>query len=228
MFEYINWRGDLSFFDVPFGPVDALIFSTLVYCRFEDIVSQNMENSVPLYIAADELSKLSDADMRIRSRNDIALLQASAGSKRFRDVRLCCYRSKILEQEQTQFAALACILPDSTVFVAFRGTDNTLVGWQEDFNMSFCDSVPAQREAAAYIAELAEGWPVLLRLGGHSKGGNLAVYAGAKQSDAIQRRILGIYNLDGPGFTDTMMKDARLIAQVVPNDTPAPPPLFQL
>lgn len=208
MFDYISWRGDISFEDVPFGPVDALVFSTLVYLRFEGIVPGDMRYPVPLHVAADAFSALADADDRVRSRNDLALLRAAAGAERFRKVRLCCYRSRLLEQEQTQFAAMACILSDGTAFLVFRGTDNTLVGWQEDFNMSFCDSVPAQREAAAYVKDFADQWPVLLRLGGHSKGGNLAVYAGAKQDSMTQRRILGIYNLDGPGFTESMLADA--------------------
>ncbi len=208
MFDYISWRGDLSFEDVPFGPVDALVFSALVYLRFEGIVPEDMRYPVPLHVAADAFSALMDADDRVRSRNDLTLLRAAASALRFRNVRLCCYRSRLLEQEQTQFAAMACILSDGTAFLVFRGTDNTLVGWQEDFNMSFCDSVPAQREAAAYVKDFAEQWPVLLRLGGHSKGGNLAVYAGAKQESPIQRRILGIYNLDGPGFTESMLADA--------------------
>lgn len=214
MLEYIRWRGDLSFSDVPFGPVDALIFSSLVYLRFEGIVPQDMQHPVPLHVAADAFSALSDAESRVRNRNDLALLTAAAGSARFRDIRLCFYRSKLLEQEQSQFAAMACMLSDGTAFLVFRGTDNTLIGWKEDFNMSFCDSVPAQREAAAYTEAFASQWPVLLRLGGHSKGGNLAVYAGAKQTASIQKRILGIYNLDGPGFTDPMMGDAGYLAIV--------------
>lgn len=214
MFDYIRWRGDLHVSDVPFGPVDALIFSTLVYLRFEGIVPQDMQYPVPLHVAADAFAALADAEERVRSRNDLALLRAAAGAERFRNTRLCCYRSKLLEQEQSQFAAMACILPDSTVFLAFRGTDNTLIGWQEDFNMSFCDSVPAQRAAAVYVQNMASQWPVLLRLGGHSKGGNLAVYAGAKQDTTTQHRILGIYNLDGPGFTDSMLGDLGYLAIV--------------
>jgi len=144
----------------------------------------------------------------------LPLLQAAAKSSRFQNTRLGFYRSKLLEQEQSQFAAMACMLSDGTAFLAFRGTDNTLIGWKEDFNMSFCDSIPAQREAAAYTNDFAMQWPVLLHLGGHSKGGNLAVYAGAKQDDNIQKRILGIYNLDGPGFTDSMMGDRGYLTMV--------------
>ena len=215
MFDYISWRGDLSFSDVPFGPADALLFSTLVYLRFEGIIPPDTQYPVPLHVAADAFSALADADERVRSRHDLALLRAAADADRFRDVRLCCYCSRLLEQEKTQFAAMACILTDGTAFLAFRGTDNTLIGWQEDFNMSFCDSVPAQREAAAYVKEFADNRQVLLRLGGHSKGGNLAVYAGAKQDDLTRRRILGIYNLDGPGFTDAMLEDPGYL-EIVP------------
>lgn len=214
IFNYLSWRGDLPFSAVPFGPVDALVFSSLVYLRFEGILPEDMKHPVPLRVAADVFSALPDGNARVRSRNDLPLLRAAAESARFRDTRLGFYRSKLLEQEQSQFAAMACILEDGTVFLAFRGTDNTLIGWKEDFNMSFCDSVPAQREAAAYTETFALQWPVLLRLGGHSKGGNLAVYAGAKQNADVQKRILGIYNLDGPGFTDSMMGDVGYLAMV--------------
>lgn len=214
LFEYIRWRGDLQFSDVPFGPVDALIFSALAYIRFEGIVPDTMEHPVPLHVAADVLSALADAQGRTRSRNDLPLLRAAADAPRFRDVTLGCYRTKLLQQEQTQFAAIAWSLPDGTAFLAFRGTDNSLIGWKEDFNMSFCDSVPAQREAALYTMEFASDKPVLLRLGGHSKGGNLAVYAAAKQNPLIQKRIVDVYNLDGPGFTETMMGNPGYLAIV--------------
>ena len=213
MLEYIQWRGDLSFTDVPFGPADALIFSSLVYLRLEGIVPEDMEHPIPLHVAAQAFAALADSS-RIRSKNDLALFQAAAEAPRFRNVRLGFYRSQLLEQEQTQFAAMAWAIPDGTVFLSFRGTDNTLVGWKEDFNMSFCDSVPAQREAAAYTKEIADQWPVLLRLGGHSKGGNLAVYAGAKQDAGVQKRILGIYNLDGPGFTESMLADTGYLSMI--------------
>jgi len=107
------------------------------------------------------------------------------------------------------------LLQDGSAFIAFRGTDYSLVGWKEDFNMSFCSSVPAQREAAAYVAEMAGMLPFNLHLGGHSKGGNLAVYAAAKVPLSVQNRIRSIYNLDGPGFTKPMLSDPGYL-RVVP------------
>lgn len=127
MFEYISWRGDLSFSDVPFGPVDALVFSTLVYLRFEGIVPQDMKNPVPLHVAADAFSSLTDGDTRVRSRSDLALLQAAAGSERFQNTRLCCYRSRLLEQEQTQFAAMPVFC--RTVRYFLRSGERTIAWW---------------------------------------------------------------------------------------------------
>ena len=214
MFDYLDWRGDLPFSDVPFTPVDALIFSTLVYARFEGIVPADMVHPIPLHVAADALLSLADAESRVRVKSDIALLKAAAAAPRLRNSRLAFYRSKLIAEEETQFAAMTFLLDDGTAFLCFRGTDETLVGWKEDFNMSFQDSIPAQREAAAYTLEVAERYPMLLRLGGHSKGGNLAIYAAAAADDLTQRRILRVYNLDGPGFTDTLMGDAGYLAMV--------------
>ena len=207
LFDYLDWRGDIDFRAVPVNPVDALIFSALSYINFQGIVPENLENPIPLSVAADAFLRLVDAQERIRVKSDLQLLRAAADAPRFRSVRLAFYRSKLIVEEETQFAAVTFLLEDGSAFLAFRGTDYSLVGWKEDFNMSFQDSVPAQREAAAYVAELAESYPLPLRLGGHSKGGNLSVYAAAKVSPKIQKQILEVYNLDGPGFSEAMMSD---------------------
>ena len=207
MFEYLAWRGDLSFLHVPPCPVDALILSALVYCDFAGILPEDGAAPVALQDAAEAFLALPDPETRVRVKNDLRLLEAAAAAPRFRDLRLGFYRSILIPEADTQFAAMAAFLPDGTVFLVFRGTDYSLTGWKEDFNMTFSDSVPAQREAAAYTAGFASRYPVLLRLCGHSKGGNLAVYAAAKVPDPIRRRILQIYNLDGPGFTEGFLKD---------------------
>jgi len=214
MFDYLSWRGDLSISTVPITPVDSLIYSTLVYLDFGGIVPKDMCHPIPLHVAADAFLRLTDAEQRVRVKSDLDLLRAAAEAPRLRNTRLAFYRSKLIPEEETQFAAMAFLLEDGTVFLAFRGTDYSLVGWKEDFNMSFQDSVPAQREAAAYVREFADSWPVLLRLGGHSKGGNLAVYAAAKAGPDIQKRILQVYNLDGPGFTESLMGDPGYLAMV--------------
>lgn len=214
LFDYITWRGDLSFTQDPPNAVDALIFSALSYIRYGGAVERNPNVPVLLRSAAEGYFAMEDHESRVRVKNDLDLLRAAAQSVRFGFTQLYLYRDVFIPEQETQFAAVTFLLDDGSAFLAFRGTDYSLVGWKEDFNMSFQDSVPAQREAAAYVAEVAGSYPALLRLGGHSKGGNLAVYAAAKASISTQKRILEIYNLDGPGFTEAMMHDPGYLAIV--------------
>lgn len=207
MFDYIRWRGDIPFSQVPPTPVDMLIFSTLAYVRLEGVVTERLQLTALFRVAVKTLLALPDAEKRCRNENDLVLLNAAAESERFGNVRLTYYRDVFIPEEDTQFAAVSYLLDDGTACLAFRGTDNTLVGWKEDFNMTFQDSIPAQRLAKEYVQAFLEVHRVPVRLTGHSKGGNLAVYAAAKSRSEIQGQILEVYNFDGPGFTAPMMTD---------------------
>lgn len=214
LFDYLQWRGDLRFSQDPPNAVDALIFSGLAYIRYGNSVVQNPGVPVTLHAAAEEFFGLPDQEERVLLKRDLELLYHAANSRRFGDAELFQYRDVLLEEEQTQFAAVTFLLDDGSAFLAFRGTDSTLVGWQEDFNMSFKQVVPAQLMAVDYVRQVeAELWQPL-RLGGHSKGGNLAVFAAARSSPAVQSKILQVYNNDGPGFNDYLMGDVGYQAMV--------------
>lgn len=114
-------------------------------------------------------------------------------------------KEKFIPEKQLQFGALAVLLGNGTSFLAFRGTDSTLVGWKEDFNMSFMDTVPAQLAATEYVQRFVQAHPGPLILGGHSKGGNLAVFAAITSAPSIQDQILNIYSFDGPGFSAQLL-----------------------
>ena len=208
MLDYLAWRGDIEFTQMPVNPVDALIFSTLSYIRFEDIVPDNPNQSISMAEAAAGLFSLKEPASRTRVKKDLELLKAVAESKRFDNIRLSFYRSILIPEEDTQFAAVTVFLEDGSAYMAFRGTDNTLTGWKEDFNMSFQTSVPAQQLALRYVQEFAAAHPIPVWMGGHSKGGNLAVYAAAKCGDLLQKRIVEVYSQDGPGFSEEMMNDS--------------------
>lgn len=214
LFEYLKWRGDIPFSQVPPTPVDAVIFCELVYIRFGGIVSDDLAHPIFLKDAAKAFLKKPEKERISRTWLDEKLLSAAAESVRFGTAGLAFYRDIHIPAEETQFAAMAFLLDDGSAFLAFRGTDYSLTGWKEDFNMSFQDSIPAQREALAYTREFTEVWPVILRLGGHSKGGNIAVYAAAKSVPEVQQRILAVYNNDGPGFTESLMGDPGYLAMV--------------
>ena len=123
-------------------------------------------------------------------------------SARFGDIRLVGYINRVDTKLEEQFSAVTYLLGEGHAFVAFRGTDNTVVGWKEDFNMSFETEVPAQRDAVAYAQHVAAAIDLPLIVGGHSKGGNLAAYAGMFVDEATRARIQTVYNFDGPGFNE--------------------------
>ena len=207
MLDYLAWRGDIEFSQMHVNPVDALIFSTLSYIQYEDIVPNNPLQSISLAEAAAGLFSLNAPQTRVRVKKDLELLKAAAESPRFDNVRMTFYRSILIPEEDTQFAAVTIFLEDGSAYIAFRGTDNTLTGWKEDFNMSFQPSIPAQQLALEYVQQFAAAHPVPIWMGGHSKGGNLAVYAAAKCGEILQKRIVEVHNQDGPGFSAQMMTD---------------------
>lgn len=206
LFDYLTWRGDLTMDQAPLCPVDALILSALSYVHFEELIPQGGGASISIGQAAQAyLDAPAGKRGRCRCEDDLKLLRALIEAPRFSALPLSHYEDQFIPEEETQFGALAISLPDGSAFLAFRGTDATLVGWKEDFNMSFMDTVPAQRAAADYTQRFAASFSGPLRLGGHSKGGNLAVYSAVHCPAAVQRRIAAVYNNDGPGFRTSFL-----------------------
>ena len=205
LFDYLKWRGDLSFTKDPPNPVDALIFSALSYISFGDSMAERPYIPISLEDASEEFLKRTDIQENVRVKTDMSLLMAAAETRRFGSAMLLEYRSLLIPEEETQFAAITFLLDDNSAFLAFRGTDYSLTGWKEDFNMTFQETIPAQRLALQYTEDFASKYIMPMRLGGHSKGGNLAVFAAVKSDPKIRQRILAVYNNDGPGFTDYVM-----------------------
>ena len=207
IFDYLTWRGDLTFTQDPPNAVDALIFSTLTYVGYGETAERPPESAASLRRCAEEFFALENPESRVRSKKDMELLRCAAATARFGHCGLCLYRSVLLPEQETQFAAMTFLLDDGSMFLAYRGTDNSLVGWKEDFNMTFQQTIPAQRLAQEYIREAALAHTAPMRVAGHSKGGNLAVFAAARCSPMVRKRILTVYNNDGPGFTKYMIGD---------------------
>ena len=206
LFHYLHWRGDLSFAQAPFCPVDNLIFCCLSYLNWGIPASGSTpETAISLKDAAAYWEHLPESLQQTRVPLDLQLLQQAANSTRFGSVRLFRYMESFQEQQEQQFSATTFLLDNDTAYVAFRGTDNTLVGWKEDFNMSFQSEVPSQTAAAAYLQEFSALPIHHILVGGHSKGGNLAVFAAVKAPPVLQARIQAVYNNDGPGFCSDIL-----------------------
>lgn len=212
--DYLRWRGDLKFSQDPPNDVDSLVFSALSYIRWEGKPTQFPTDPITLKEAAEAFFLLPDYEIRCRGVNDLDVLRAAAATERFGRLPLVRYRSQFVPEEDTQFAAETFLLDDGSIYLVFRGTDSTLVGWKEDFNMCFQQTVPSQRLAQEYVRELYSEYMAPMRLCGHSKGGNLAIFAAARSSPMMQESILAVYNNDGPGFTDYLMGDPGYLAMV--------------
>jgi hypothetical protein len=205
LFDYLNWRGDLSFKISPFNTVDNIIFSQLTYLSLDDIVSAPGEGdgiSIALAVRAYDEKIKSDKNFKLTSvfKEDPDLIRALGASRRFGNCHLFGYVNRFDAELELQFSALCIYTDDNHCFVAYRGTDSSLVGWKEDFNMCFMDVIPSQIEAVKYIELMAPTIQGPLRIGGHSKGGNLAIYAASQCDRKIQKRITGVYCNDAPGF----------------------------
>src|SRR5690606_291200 len=209
--DYLDWRGDLLLEHSPFNEVDNLILSQLVYVNFDYIVPARWSAmKITVREAADRyFERYSEEEIEQFSyivRISVPLLRKLAQCPRFAEAKLCKFEKSIDLDQIKQFAAMHIELSDGSTFIAYRGTDNTIVGWKENFNMSINTPVAAQYEAVRYLEDTTEEGTEALRLGGHSKGGNLAVYAAVMCHADIKPRIIEVYNNDGPGFDTKMLK----------------------
>lgn len=201
--EYLTWRGDVPFSVSPFNEVDALVLSELAYADFHGVVAEanqriTIEQARRLFWEKHTREEIMAQDSYTKTAP--FLLDGMAGKARFGGTVMANYYDVIDTNVDFQLAALTFYLPDGTAFVAFRGTDDTVVGWKEDFNLSYMPETEGQRRAAKYLNDHFMSQSVPLRVGGHSKGGNLAMYAAVCAEKAVRDRVIAVYNNDGPGF----------------------------
>ena len=214
--DYLAWRGDISLAYSPFNDLDSLALSLLSYLTYpESGQVRDLALTVPQV----------DKNQFAFVHECRALLSAAAMTERFADISVRHPVAVTDQDRDMQFAAVTYDLPDGSHYIAFRGTDSTIVGWREDFNMAFESPVPAQSAAVKYLKEAALLTDGPLYVGGHSKGGNLAVYAAAHADPLLQRRIRAVYSFDGPGLDDPTMASegyaamARRIRSFVPQQS---------
>lgn len=217
MNDYLE-RQLASFEELPFGVLDATALSQAAMIQARDIIpplpAGKRRTGLRALFKPRPARGVSFVDL-LRAEHFPAMfanlldphkakkdLFGLAASPRFRDVRILDYQSVFDAGRQVQFGATTFVYEDLFTCVAYRGTDASITGWREDFNMAFTMPVPAQDLALSYLESVATQpqLPTRLYVVGHSKGGNLAEYAALRCSADVQRRIVHVYNLDGPGF----------------------------
>lgn len=207
--DYLSWRGDLSFAQDPFNEADAVVLARLSYLQLDGIVDKSFDESVTLREAAEQFLRDKDRVKGILWKGDDELLRTVGESERFGHCPVSCYVNVVEDDIQMQFSAMIIRLEDDLHYVGFRGTDNSIVGWQEDFNMFCTFPVPAHISALNYLIFAAQHYDGDFIVGGHSKGGNLSIYSASFCGVKLQERIRAVYNLDGPGFDADAMTSSN-------------------
>ena len=201
--DYISWRGDLTFAQSPFNEVDNLILACFSYVNLDRIPAVTRQKGIELKKLVKEFKKLHTIKELEADKSFIRLapfmMFDMAESVRFGNCVIRNYVNEIVTEAEQQFSAVEIVLDDGTSYISFRGTDDTIIGWKEDFNLS-TGVVPAQERAVEYMERISDKASGMLRVGGHSKGGNLAIY-GSVMCKSAHDKILEIYSNDGPGFS---------------------------
>ena len=213
--DYLDWRGDLTFSQAPFNQIDALLLSSLSYANFGGIVPgpDDPDKEIPLAEASRIFFEMHSQEELEADKSFInwapTILGSMAGTARFRNSKLKNYIDIVDPEKSLQFAALEIITDDGVPFISYRGTDDTVAGWKEDFNLSF-QTVPAEAVSVVYLNRVQKSTGTPIRIGGHSKGGHLAVCGAALCSRTIRDRIEKIYDFDGPGFNKMFIRNGTL------------------
>ncbi len=211
--DYAILNAHKDFNTLPFSKIDGLIFAQLSYLSFDNLVPdlKNGGKGIPLSEIAESENYEEIFPLERTAERNKKLLNAVAYSKRFGKIRVDFYEDVLDPEKETQFCAITFIFPNGDACVAFRGTDSTITGWKENFNMLYTSPVVAQSYSAPYIDEIAKRIKGKITLVGHSKGGNLAIYGGTMCGDFAKSKIIEIQAFDSPGFTEEFIHSQKHI-----------------
>lgn len=198
--DYLKLRGDLSFNQTDIEEVDKIILSRFSYLPFKEI---NLDKKETIESISNKMRNLEIK--KFIWKDDKKFIEELGKTKRYKELIISDYKEILDIEAQKQFAAVTIWLPNRYKYISFRGTDMSLVGWKEDFNMSFMKDIPSQLEAVTYLNDIGRKYRGKLILGGHSKGGNLAIYSAIFCKDRIKKKIVNIINADGPGFDKSVI-----------------------
>lgn len=229
VYKYLHWRGDLLFSQVPLGEVDALIFSELSYIRFDYLFKWfHIKRSSTIGEISNKLEEVELENYvpegHFYRKKAYKLLKLAGKTPRYREIELSYYTNIFSKEDESQFG-VACFKLEDKTFIAFQGTDLSAIGWKEDFQMSYLPQIPSQKMACDFLNKYLKTYPEPIYLGGHSKGGNLAIYGAIFTKSHLKPYIKRIYNFDGPGFSPAIinLKDyediSNRIVTLIPQDS---------
>lgn len=195
--NYLEWRGDVPLnTELPLNEIDSMILARFSYLIFDKI---KMEDKETIKTISEKMKNFKNEEFLYNG--DKELITNLGLSRRFRDMLVTDLIENNEKENEKQFRGITIHTSKDDLYISYIGTDATIYGWKEDFNMAFMENVPCQIEGKKYLEKIANKYPnKKIRIGGHSKGGNVAIYAAIKVDKEIQDRIIKVYNYDGPGF----------------------------
>ena len=200
--DYIKWRGDLPINDqFPFNELDNLILARLSYMIYNKI---NMTQVETIASVSDKMKDFLNEEFIFNGDKELITLLGM--SNRFKNMIITDYVQNNDASIEQQFSAITIHISDSEIYVSYCGTDSSILGWKEDFNLAYMENIPAQFAGLEYIKKIAYKYVnTKMHVGGHSKGGNVAIYAAIFADESIQNRIIDVVNYDGPGFDQRVL-----------------------
>lgn len=195
--DYLLWRGDIPISNEnSFNEIDSMILARFSYLLFDKI---KMDDKETIKSISNKMKKFKNEEFLYNG--DKQLITNLGLSRRFRDLFVTDYVENNEKEAEKQFRGITIHINKEEMYISYIGTDATIYGWKEDFNMAFMENVPCQIEGKKYLEDIANKYPnKKIRIGGHSKGGNVAIYSAITTTEKIQNRISKVYNYDGPGF----------------------------
>ena len=220
--DYLIWRGDITIDDkYSFNEVDNMILARFSYLLFDRI---NMKEQETIESISKRMKDFENDEFNYNGDKD--LITNLGKSDRFKDMIVTDFIKNNDFESERQFSAITIHISDNELYISFVGTDGSIMGWKEDFNISFMENIPSQIAGLDYTKMIAEKYPnKRIRIGGHSKGGNIAVYSAINSPEDIQKRIIEVVNYDGPGFDEEKIgenKNKEIINRIntfIPQDS---------
>lgn len=199
--DYLLWRGDISISkEKPFNEVDSLVLARFSYLPLNLIGVKEKENIKDI---CERLIKIDDKDFLYNGDKELATYLGN--SIRFNNLLVTDYVKLDDKENEKQFGAVTIHLPNNEIYISYLGTDKTINGWKEDFNMAFMDNVPCQVSGLTYLEKVAKKYnDKKILIGGHSKGGNISIYSALLSSQDVKNKIIKVDNFDGPGLNSAI------------------------
>lgn len=207
LIDYLEEVKYLPFDQEPLNILDKVCINEIGYLTYEKWLSaSDLKETINLHDYAEGKDLNPDYSFMV-TKERVDLAEAMVRSRRFAGLNLSDYCSVLDKEVEKQFAAMIFSLPEFDYQqIVFRGTDDSVIGWKEDFQLTYSREIPAHRSAMAFLEKHLPNLSGHIAVSGHSKGGNLALYSAVQSSTVLREQIAELLLLDSPGLMKPLLE----------------------